>query len=533
MSRKVASTDVPLRSPDRVMRLARLGSMHQMRLSFLRALLRRMRYENWQVACQCFDIDERGVGTAIYTVRVGERLYSLVGFGHEIPPEKRTDRVIAEVWDATFVLHDGLPDDDAVKRLRANVPLQEAGRFLESELILARANRSVRLFDHVVSALSAGRQPDRTLVESTGYLMRTTAVYGNGKFGLADRDHICDRPEFADPFRAEMLTVYLIRLFTVDLAEHLARLRGGKDAALLERELRRRFGIGNSTGLGMAPFLVRHPALLDRWVSARETALARARSRNRAEPRQTRLLRELLRSSHIIVGAWVSEDPDQSERIGQLRKDLRRLDEYVSSAPFDELRPFDRLYRYAEAELSLEGQEYCVTLLIEVNDDIVDELADAMAVDEGESFRIDGTMRCEALHRLVQDRYGWALKFDFRDRAALARFWYTSEEKLEPRLGERFEEPGMESEQPLAVARDIAALLSPGKAAVSPHSKENSTRGDSSLFGNPRQPHRRCDAADRHPAMQARILRSCPVRSAIGPVGAHHLVPRQSLSGRA
>jgi hypothetical protein len=141
-----------------------------------------------------------------------------------------------------------------------------------------------------------------------------------------------------------------------------------------------------------------------------------------------------------------------------LRKDLRRLDEYVSSAPFDELRPFDRLYRYAEAELSLEGQEYCVTLLIEVNDDIVDELADAMAVDEGESFRIDGTMRCEALHRLVQDRYGWALKFDFRDRAALARFWYTSEEKLEPRLGERFEEPGMESEQPLAVARDIAAI---------------------------------------------------------------------------
>ena len=458
MSEKTAPADVPLRSPDQVMRLARLGSMHQTRLSFLRALLRRMRSENWRVSSNSFDLDERGVGTAIYTVGVGERWYSLVAFGHELPAEKRTDRVIAEEWDATFVLYDGLPDDDAVDRLKANVPLQEAGRYRESELVLARANRSVRLFDHVVSALCAGSQPDPALVESTGYLMRTTAVYGNGKFGLADRDLICGRPEFADPFRAEMLTVYLIRLFTVDLVEHLARRRGGATAVTLEPTIRRRFGIGNSTGLGMAPFLVRHPSLLDRWVLARETALARARSRSRAEPRHGRLLRDLLNSSRRIVGDWVSEDPNQSQRIARLMTDLYKLETFVAGTLFDETRPFDRLYRFAEAELSLEGQEYCVTLLIEVNGDIVDELADTMAVDEAETFRIEGTMKCGELLQLVHDCYGWALAFDFGDRTARARFWYTSEEKLEPRLGERFHEPGMECEQPLAVARDIVAI---------------------------------------------------------------------------
>jgi hypothetical protein len=440
------------------MRLARLGSMHQTRLSFLRALLRRMRGESWQVSRHSFDLDEHGVGTAIYTVGVGERLYSLVAFGHELPAEKRTDRVIADEWDATFVLHDGLPDDDAVARLMANVPLQEAGRYCASELVLARANRSVRLFDHVVSALSVGRQPDPALVESTGYLMRTTAVYGNGKFGLADRDLICGRPEFADPFRAEMLTVYLIRLFTVDLVEHLARRRGGAAATTLEPAIRRRFGIGNSTGLGMAPFLVRHPALLDRWVSARETALARARSRSRAESHQGSLLRDLLGRSRHIVGGWVSEDPDQSQRIARLINDLDKLETFVSGVRFNETRPFDRLYRFAETELSLEGQEYCVTLLIEVNGDIVDELADTMAVDEGQSFRIEGTTTCAELLQLIHDCYGWALAFDFADRAARARFWYTSEEKLEPRLGERFDEPGMECEQPLAVARDIVSI---------------------------------------------------------------------------
>jgi hypothetical protein len=54
-----------LRPPDEVMRLARLGSAHQTRLSFLRALLRRIRDEDWRVVKHAFHIDERGVGTAI------------------------------------------------------------------------------------------------------------------------------------------------------------------------------------------------------------------------------------------------------------------------------------------------------------------------------------------------------------------------------------------------------------------------------------------------------------------------------------
>ena len=43
--------------------------------------------------------------------------------------------------------------------------------------------------------------------------------------------------------------------------------------------------------------------------------------------------------------------------------------------------------------------------------------------------------------------------------SANARFWYVSEEKLEPRLGERFREPGAEREQPLAIARDVVSAF--------------------------------------------------------------------------
>ena len=60
---------VPLRSPDVVMRLARLGSFHQCRLSFMRTLLRRLKRESWKFERPIFDLDEKGVGAKPTTRR--------------------------------------------------------------------------------------------------------------------------------------------------------------------------------------------------------------------------------------------------------------------------------------------------------------------------------------------------------------------------------------------------------------------------------------------------------------------------------
>ena len=264
----------PLRPPETVMRLARLGSFHQCRLSFMRTLLRRMKRDNWIFERPVFEIDAKGVGVAVYAARGPERTYSLVCFGHDLPPEQRSDRVIAHAWDATFTLFDGVPTDADIERLSWNVPKQEAGRVSNREISISRANRSVRMFEHAVESLAAGRQPDRQQIEAVGYLMRTTAVYGSGKFGAADREAIADRPEFAAPFQAEMLSVFLTRAFVLDLVEHLAQARAPETAVRFDPALRRRFGVGNSTGLGLAPFLVNHPVLLNNWIAAREEALA-------------------------------------------------------------------------------------------------------------------------------------------------------------------------------------------------------------------------------------------------------------------
>ena len=446
------------------MKLARIGAFHQSRLSFMRQLLRRMKRENWVFERPAWTIESTGVGRAVYTATGPARCYSLVAFAHDLDPSMRSDRVIATAWDATFTLFDGVPTEADLDRLEANVPKQEAGRISSQELCLARANRSVRLFDHVVEALAEGRQPDMNFVEEVGYLMRTTAVYGSGKFGASDRDRVAEREELSAPFQAEMLTVFLIRAFTLDLVEHLARTRAPQSAVAIEPHNRRRFGVGNSTGLGMAPFLMNHPVLLNNWVMARETALQRVRSVRVPTPDEIDVFRDFVERAANDAGHWHSGHELQVKRIKQLRQDFVLLRDKIAEGLAAEY-PWDALYRWSESTLSLEGQEQLVSLLLEPYGALVDELGDTMRADEQSAFPIHGEMKIAALRDILDTHGQWVSEIDFAEERNRALFWYVSEEKLEPRIGQRFTEPGQELEQPLAVARDVYLLQEALKSA--------------------------------------------------------------------
>ena len=442
------------RPPSQVMRLARMGSAHPTRLSFLRNLLRRVIREGWTFDRPVWEIDDKGVGRAVYRAAGPDRTYCLVAFAHDLPDEMRSDRVIATAWDATFTLFDGEPSAADLDRLQANVPLQEAGRISPRELSLSRANRSVRLFAHIIERLASGKQPDLAEVEAVGYLMRTTAVYGSGKFGAADRAAIADRPELSAPFQAEMLSVWLTRQFTVDIAEHLAAVRGGATAVRLDPTIRQRLGVGNSTGLGMAPFLVRHPVLLNNWMMAREEAIARVRSQETADPEAVAGCRTALAEARENAKLWHSTHPIQIGKLDALRRDLSHLANRIADWPETGAnRPWDALWRWGESELSLEGQEALLALMLEPHGHLVDGLADCMTADEKASFRLDGAMKVATLSASLAEHYDWALATDFDRPENSARFWYVSEEKLEPRLGNRFEENGATLEQPLCIAR--------------------------------------------------------------------------------
>lgn len=454
----VSSKSAARRDPAIVMRLARLGSFHQSRLSFMRILTRRMQREHWTFAQPEINIDDAGQGHAVYSVTTPDRTYSLVAFSHDLPASQRSDRVIAEAWDSTFTLFDGVPTASDISRLYKNVPLQEAGRIGPSELSLARANRSVRLWEHVVSSLAAGQQPDSEQIDAVGYLMRTTAVYGSGKFGAADRELVASRPEFAAPFQVEMLTVYLIRTYVRDLVEHMASVRGGKSSARLNPVLARSIGIGNSTGLGMAPFILNHPILFNNWIMAREEAIARVRGLERACVSELNFFRLVLTRSILSATRWHSTHPIQQKKIVALRTDLDALNVRIASDDPINDYPWDRLYRWGETAMSVEGQECLASLMLEPYADLVDGLADCMSSDDDGTTCIDGGMPLSTLTPVLNDVYGWALATDWQARENCSRAWYVSAEKLEPRLGERFEEPIEPYEQPLAPARDAARL---------------------------------------------------------------------------
>ena len=364
------------------MRLARLGAFHQTRLSFLRAMLRHVRAAGFRFGYERWEIGDDGVGVAVYAARGPDRTYSLVCFAHDLDPAMRTDRVIAEAWDATYVLYDGIPDDGEIERLRANTPKQEAGRFRHTDLILSRTNKSARLFDHVVGCLAAGRQPEAARLDDVGYVMRTTAVYGNGKFGIADRHRYAGRPGFGGPFRMEMLTVWMIRQFVADLVDRMARVEGAAGAVPLDRALRRRLGIGNSTGLGLGPFIVNHPALFARWIECRELALARVRAQPTATEESWAAFREWIERARAEVAGWVVPDPIQAEKISRLAADLDRLASYTDDFGADTAEPWAKICDWAARTLSLEGQELTVSLAIEPHGALVDDLADRMAIDQ-------------------------------------------------------------------------------------------------------------------------------------------------------
>lgn len=456
----MAGTDMTIaaRDPRVVMRLARMGSFHQTRLSFMRILLRRLKAETWRFDVPRFDIDARGQGVAVYAAHGPERSYSLIAFANDLPPEKRSDRVIATEWDATFTLFDGVPTGADIERLRANVPLQEAGRISERELSLSRANRSVRLWDHVVNRLASGQQPDAEMVEQVGYLMRTTAVYGSGKFGAADREAVMDRPEFQAPFQVEMLSVFLTRAFVMDLVEHMARLRAPEMAVSLDPDLRRRFGIGNSTGLGMAPFLINHPVLLNNWMAVREEALARVRSLPYATAEAVAEFSGQVARARENARIWRSEHPVQIKKLAELRGDLTTLADYAARMDWTAPLPWDRLWRWAEGALGLEGQEALLSLMLEPHGALVDGLECCLAADEAAHRRIDGSMRVEQMRASVEEIYDWALRIDWTRPETQARVWYTSEEKLEPRLEDDATGEIAAYALPLCPGRDAALL---------------------------------------------------------------------------
>ena len=437
-----------------LMSLKKMGSRYPSRLSFSRSMLRTMIKEKWILNKVKFDLNDEGYGTAIYEIKIHKSIYSLICFSTYLEDNERSDRVIADKWDTSYTLHIGKISEEEIKRLRKNIPLQESGRSSSKELILSRANKSVRLFKYVVDKLSRGLQPDINQINKVGYLLRTTAVYGSGKFGLSDFERTKIVTHFSQPFRAEMLAVYIIREFSVHLVEHIAYKKNPKKAVKLKREIKQHLGIGNSTGLGMAPFIIKHPKLIHKWINQFEKTVNKIKKIKNIKKNKFKKYIDLLKKSKKYLNEVVSFDETQKNKNFESYNDLNNIINKYKNYNND--INWSKILNYAEKNLSHDAQEIIKVQLIEIYPEIADSFAENMSMSE--NLELETNISIRDLKFLIEQKYFWAINIDFRKRKNNYLFWYVSEEKLEPRLGERFNEPGANLEDKLGIAKMVSEL---------------------------------------------------------------------------
>ena len=438
------------------MKLDRMGSRYPSRLSFSRSMLRRLVNDKWKINKSKFDLDKDGYGIVVYEIIISSKTYSLVCFSTFLDDKDRSDRVIASKWDTAYTLHVGKLSDQDLKRLKDTIPLQESGRNSPNELILSRANKSVRLFQYVVDCLAKGKQPNIYEINKVGYLLRTTAVYGSGKFGLSDFSNTKNTTVFNQPFRAEMLSVYLIREFSVDLVEHIAKQINPKKAVKLNRIIKQHLGIGNSTGLGMAPFIIKHPKLINKWMSQYTKTLNKILNYN-LESIAFEKYKKLLNKALNYIGEVITSDEFQINKNKSTINDLKKYIIYCKELnPSKDLKWLDIL-EYCDLNFNYDTQEIARVQLIELFPKISEELAEDMADDE--IMDIDGNQSIGDLKKIINSKYSWVKNIDFNTKDSNYLFWYVSAAKLEPRLGERYNENGSELEQNLGIAKMVNDLF--------------------------------------------------------------------------
>jgi hypothetical protein len=256
-----------------------------------------------------------------------------------------------------------------------------------------------------------------------------------------------------------MMLVYLVRQFTFDQVNHVAKNKNPKLAVKLDPKICKNLGIGNSTGLGMAPFIVNHPTLLNNWIFCRETALKKIRELKNVDTQDSDLFVNCVRSSIKNITSWNTENEYQLKKINLLLTDVRKfLNHLENQFNFQKDYPFNELYLWLEKETCDECIEYVVSIMMEPFGEIIQPLIQKMSSDEEKYFNIPTDRTLGDLMSIIEKKYPNILTIDFEKKENHKKFWFISKNKEEPRIADRFEEQGSDLEQPLAIARDIKKL---------------------------------------------------------------------------
>lgn len=427
------------------MRPERLAAIQPSRVSMTRSLMNRMLRERWDIRKERFDVDANSSGTVIYSIKTPSQEFSFIAFS--FPPSRtaRTGRIIGRAWDMMGTLNEGPATEADVELARRELPKLYRGRAVPKALVWARANRSMRIFDQTMDALAAGRQPSVEMLAQVCYLMRNTGLDGNGTFGTRSFSSLGAQHALGGVLQAQMVAAYLMREYSCDLVEHLAKLKSDK-AVPLDPALRRFLGVGNGSALGLIFFIHRHPRLIGSWLAAREEAIAKAAALpvGKGDARVDTLLGLMRRAIAFrredrVVYEAIANSADIADDLEKIATALTGLRDTGLVAGRTDTYPLNAIARHLEPTIRAEALETYNSLLIE----LVPEAADALAasVSGTDEMNVVPSQTVAELTALVEAQYKWALDIDMSGPDAYKYVWYKSETAEEPRRGARVEAP--------------------------------------------------------------------------------------------
>ncbi|MFC6873352.1 hypothetical protein [Halobellus marinus] len=446
----------PLRDASELMQPERLASLKQTRLSFARLLMDKMTREQWEIERAEGGYDEHGVGRAVYSIDTPSRRFSFCVFSHEAGEGDHTGRIVAEDWDMWGFLCEGEPTEELMESQYEELPKVREGRATSDILIWTRGNRSTSTFDHVVESLAAGHQPDIDRLAKGGYLTRSSGYYGNGLNGTKEFKAMDDDHPLGGPYMAQMLTIWMLRIYGFDVAEEMAASRSS-EATTLDYEIKRYLGTGNSSGIGIIHYVINHPQLIHTWIRAREVALARVKT---IEPttEEVRQFESLLGDAIRWFRADESDTKDFFQSKDLIADGLTRIDDRLAAREEAAGEPtlWADLCAWAEETLGMETQEVLHSLLLDVYPEVSQGLENTLTIKE-QSDIVPG-MTLDRLESQILSSYQWALDIDLTEPGTQRYFWYRSIDSEEPRLGIRGEHEYEEYGLPIDIARQVQRL---------------------------------------------------------------------------
>lgn len=426
-----------LRPPEQALSVEVLSCVKASRLSFADMLLDRMTRESWAIRLVSRECDLDGAARFVYHIDAAGHAFTYIARAYAWDGKekvgRRSDGANRDLFGALF--HSRV-DDARIAREFDSFDMKDLDAMrTDSDVIgWTPANRSSRFFDEVVDALVQGRQPQ--LKGDVQYLMRNGGFQSSGRNGSISYPGIPTDHPLCHPFFADLFAIYLVRLVSIDLVNAVAKVQNPA-AAVLDADIARRLGIGNSSGQGMCVALQRWPHWVSTWVVTRELAIAYAKARP-VDPEAKRLMDVCLTRT---IAHYKNMEPQTESYVTSndaIAAGLTTLQGWLSDTSF---RCWGDVATKLAGNCDGETREQFNSLLLELVPQFCESIKPYFAQGTSHRRALIPQMTAGELRNVLLHKYAWALRLDRTLATSHQHFWYHSEDHGEQRRGDRIIDP--------------------------------------------------------------------------------------------